>query len=507
MTSSPRDLSASVDREEIGKFEEALVGAASEADGKNAETQEAQDKKTPVVSRSKSAAETKKISAHDKEVETPTSEASEMIPDVADVEVKQIDAMAVSDIMAMIRSMASEESETTIDELIAHVADVAPKSTRFDPDLILGIKQGEEPQVEPLPIDEAMADLDVQLKDIASVAAPAGVQTQPKEIVPDELALPEDAVVGDDGEGEIKIKLPETSDSKVKDPITAEDKVDQAASKIAAEDKAAEDIAEHVDARPAIDAPVKDDRLSGERELDRKIAEMLDKYEERRRGEESQMPRSHRAEDRTAQKKASSSAFGAKKISVQPQQQTRDSRADHAREVPFSDSLASRLREASDQPISEAQKTFRAGMVYEMSREDAFRDGLGTVLEFMRTDETQEARIVVEPPALGHIDISLRATEAGMEAHFKVDNEHLKQMVQQHLDILKTSLQTQGIHVTHIAVDIKNKDEQNSGQGAARSKGKKGRSIAGVDGVEEEGERDMQLVRLDLEKGLLHWIG
>lgn len=507
MTSTPRDISAPVDREEAGKFEEALVGAANEVSSESSDQKGAEVKEVPKAARPKRAADVKKISSQVKEVEAAIPEAAEVIiPEAAEVDSKQIDAMAVSDIMAMIRSISSEEPETTIDELIAHAADVAPKTTRFDPDLILGTKQIEEPKVESLPIVEAMAELDTQLKDIANVAAPAAVQAQPEEIVADDLTLPEDAVVGDAGDGEIKIKLPETSDAKIKDLRPVDEKIAENAPQVEVTDETAEEVVEHVDARPVIDAPIKNDRIDGERELDRKIAEMLDKYEERRRGEDGSMPRVPRAEERSAQKKPVPAA-AAKKISVQPQPQARDSRADQMREAPFAETLSSRLREANEATTSEAQRTFRAGMIYEMSRDDAFSDGIGTVLEFMRTDQTQEARIVVEPPALGHIDISLRATEAGMEAHFKVDNEHLKQMVQQHLDILKSSLQTQGIHVTNIAVDIRNKDDQNSGQGASRSKGKKGRSISGVDGADEEGERDMQLVRLDLEKGLLHWIG
>jgi hypothetical protein len=140
-----------------------------------------------------------------------------------------------------------------------------------------------------------------------------------------------------------------------------------------------------------------------------------------------------------------------------------------------------------------------------LNPDNAFGDGLTNVLEFMKNDGTNQARIVVEPPALGRVDVSLQATASGLEASFRVDNEHLRQMLQQQLDTLKASLQAQGIHVSSLEVDIKNRDDQ-KGRGDLYETGKKGRRAGGIDGTDGEPAGENRLVRLDLERGLLHWV-
>lgn len=177
----------------------------------------------------------------------------------------------------------------------------------------------------------------------------------------------------------------------------------------------------------------------------------------------------------------------------------------------FSHDLASSLRaspsgaaEAFDVRSAKASELGRPGVSYPLDPNDAFGDGITTMLQFLRDEEISEARIVVEPPALGRIDVSLQATASGVEAVFKVDNEHLKQVLQQQLDSLKNSLQAQGIQVSGLAVDIKNRDDHRR-QDAQETKGKVRRlGIAGE--VADEDAEGMRLVRLDLEKGLLHWI-
>lgn len=170
-------------------------------------------------------------------------------------------------------------------------------------------------------------------------------------------------------------------------------------------------------------------------------------------------------------------------------------------------SLRAPLSRAAEEPPalrpSETPALGQPGGWYSLNPDDAFGDGITTVLLFLRGEGIREARIVVEPPALGRVDISLQATASGMEAAFKVDNEDLKQLLQQQLDSLKNALQSQGIHVSEMTVDIKNRGDQRrqNAQGADR----KARRLEGIEGGEEE-EAETKLIRLDLEKSLLHWI-
>ena len=161
--------------------------------------------------------------------------------------------------------------------------------------------------------------------------------------------------------------------------------------------------------------------------------------------------------------------------------------------------------DAASTGTGRTEAAVRPDMTQMLERQNAFGEGITNVLEFLKTDGTNQARIVVEPPALGRIDVSLQAGSNGVEAAFRVDNENLKQVLQQQLDSLKSSLEAQGIHVSGLTVDIRNKEDQR-GRADVSQQGRKNRRITGAEAAEEGLEEGARLVRLDLEKGLLHWL-
>jgi flagellar hook-length control protein FliK len=153
---------------------------------------------------------------------------------------------------------------------------------------------------------------------------------------------------------------------------------------------------------------------------------------------------------------------------------------------------------------TEAPPVVQAPVVYTLMSADKFGEGLRSVLTVITREGGAEARIVVEPPALGRVDISLRSSANGVEANFRVDNEELRQMVQKQLDSLKESLTAQGIHVSGMTVDIKNNEgERDRGNAGASKKGRR-QVHPGV--TDEDIEDGARVLRLDLEKGLLHWV-
>lgn len=125
--------------------------------------------------------------------------------------------------------------------------------------------------------------------------------------------------------------------------------------------------------------------------------------------------------------------------------------------------------------------------------------GIEKTVQFLKEDGVAQARIVVDPPALGRVDISLSATDKGIEALIRVDNEALKQAVQSQIEQLRQNLADQGIQAASLSVDIRHGDDK--GRNVAQSQKKLKRSFA-----EEEDEEQVAMVRLDLEKGLLHWV-
>lgn len=172
------------------------------------------------------------------------------------------------------------------------------------------------------------------------------------------------------------------------------------------------------------------------------------------------------------------------------------------------DILAS-LRTAVQEPTPENVRTGAVSPPPSTAVTDFFGDntlgrGVQAVLEFLKNEGVTQARMVVDPPALGRIDVSLQATANGIEAIFRVDNEQLRQLLQNQLDQLKQSLLTQGIHVSGLSVDIRSGDERDRPETAVAKKLKRS---GGVEGADDEVTDDSTMIRLDLEKGLLHWVG
>ena len=170
--------------------------------------------------------------------------------------------------------------------------------------------------------------------------------------------------------------------------------------------------------------------------------------------------------------------------------------------------ILANMRVAMQGPTVEAARTEIAPAAPSAAVADFFGDnalgrGVQAVLEFLKNEGVTQARMVVDPPALGRIDVSLQTTANGIEATFRVDNEQLRQVLQNQLDQLKQSLQAQGIHVSGLSVDIRGGDEKDRTGTAA----KKLKRSGGIEGADDELTDDSAAIRLDLEKGLLHWVG
>ncbi|MDR1965449.1 MAG: flagellar hook-length control protein FliK, partial [Synergistaceae bacterium] len=138
-----------------------------------------------------------------------------------------------------------------------------------------------------------------------------------------------------------------------------------------------------------------------------------------------------------------------------------DRRPDREQELRLAPAADQAQAADSSAARADAPPVPHAPMTYVLSQGNAFGDGLVSLVTLMRSDGAVEAHMVVEPPALGRVDISLNSTQNGVEAAFRVDNDELKRMVQSQLDSLKGSLEAQGIHVSGLTVDIRNSEGRN----------------------------------------------
>lgn len=455
------------------------------------------------------------------------------------VAVEEISAASValdSDLLrAMLSQLNAAGEDADISAMIEEARTKSSQTSRFDPDAILEAMTAAHDSGEDV---EQISDEDLESDITAGQLLAAMASLQADEMDEDAPAIAEDAmlVVGEDESGEIAVKsiLPEQIEDLQGDDA-AEDasggELNDTAGSRSIKESARADAAPakdlDADASPRSAQADMHERAGAERSevraldgdkrdpddartIDERLAEIVSEMREKRESmasedKASMVNRRPQVSSRTPQSSTRTAAAAVRKAADAPSSASMVHDA-QSREIPSFETLASRLRAADDAlSMTESETPVRVGMTYMLDREDAFGDGLTNVLEFMRTDGTPEARVIVDPPALGHIDISIRAAEGGVQATFRVDSDHLKQMVQQQIDILRSSLEDQGIHVSTIAVDIRNKDEQ-SGKGASHARGGKNkRSVAGVDGDDAE-ETTQSLVRLDLERGTLHWV-
>ena len=133
----------------------------------------------------------------------------------------------------------------------------------------------------------------------------------------------------------------------------------------------------------------------------------------------------------------------------------------------------------------------------------ALEEGVGNVVTFMRTEGRHRASIIVDPPALGRIEVELVSGTAGVEASIRVGSEQLKQLVQDNIAQLRLHLQQQGVQLAEFTVDIN--DDRGREGGRETGDGARGRSLHNPDQFSGDDE-ETPLFRVDLEQGLLHWM-
>ncbi|SMG29440.1 flagellar hook-length control protein FliK, partial [Dethiosulfovibrio salsuginis] len=135
---------------------------------------------------------------------------------------------------------------------------------------------------------------------------------------------------------------------------------------------------------------------------------------------------------------------------------------------------------------------------------DALPHGLVQVVRHVMADGTQKATVIIDPPALGRVEVEVRATSTGIEASFKVDSAQVREMIKPQIPVLQDMLSQQGIVASSISVDIRQGDERRSPWRDSLDSIKLRRRK----GASEEEELEIPLMdtaRLDMERGVLQW--
>ena len=135
---------------------------------------------------------------------------------------------------------------------------------------------------------------------------------------------------------------------------------------------------------------------------------------------------------------------------------------------------------------------------------ELLREGVENVVRFARVNGGHRASLIVDPPALGRVTVELSTGTSGLEANIKVSSEQVRQLVQDQIVQLRMSLAQQGVQLAQFSVDVQQDDGRRQ-QGFLRGQG--GRRRARGEASGEDDEAANAVFRVDLNQGLLHWVG
>lgn len=136
----------------------------------------------------------------------------------------------------------------------------------------------------------------------------------------------------------------------------------------------------------------------------------------------------------------------------------------------------------------------------------ALEDGVQHVVRFLKAEGRHAASIIIDPPALGRVDVELVTTTKGVEASIKVATEQIRELVQDHIAVLRNHLEQQGVHLGEFVVDLRDNTKGNSGGNSFREeRGSRRRQVSSAESEDTE-ENVIPSFRMDLEYGLLAWV-
>jgi flagellar hook-length control protein FliK len=136
----------------------------------------------------------------------------------------------------------------------------------------------------------------------------------------------------------------------------------------------------------------------------------------------------------------------------------------------------------------------------------ALEDGVQHVVRFLKAEGRHAASIIIDPPALGRVDVELVTTTKGVEASIKVATEQIRELVQDHIAVLRNHLEQQGVHLGEFVVDLRDNTKGNSGGNSFREEGGSRRRQVSSAESEDTEENVIPSFRMDLEYGLLAWV-
>jgi hypothetical protein len=133
-------------------------------------------------------------------------------------------------------------------------------------------------------------------------------------------------------------------------------------------------------------------------------------------------------------------------------------------------------------------------------------ESLARFVEVIRDRKGHSGTLELDPPELGRLRITLESTRDSLNLHLVVEKSHSRSMIEDSLGALRDSLARQGISLGETTVDVGGHAPQGGGSSRWVPGEQGGIPLTGAVEAEEVTEQEQVVARLDIERGLFHWI-
>lgn len=137
----------------------------------------------------------------------------------------------------------------------------------------------------------------------------------------------------------------------------------------------------------------------------------------------------------------------------------------------------------------------------------ALGEGLANFIEVVRNRKGHKGTLILDPPDLGTVRVTVESSRERVQVHLVVETTQVKTLVENSIGTLRDSMARQGLTLGETTVDVGGQGLEGGGS-SGWGFGKTGDAIplAGPGPIAEEADEEQAVARLDIERGLLHWI-
>lgn len=134
-------------------------------------------------------------------------------------------------------------------------------------------------------------------------------------------------------------------------------------------------------------------------------------------------------------------------------------------------------------------------------------EGLSRFVEVARNRKGHRGTVILDPPDLGTVRVTVQSSREKVQVHLVVESLQAKNLIDSSIGALRNSMARQGLTLGETTVDVGGQGLEGGGSSDWRFRETgDSRTLAGIGSPVDEVEEEQVVARLDIERGLLHWI-